>query len=116
MTKQEMFDTALEGLRKQGEPSMNTYGGCLFRGPFNNKCAVGMLILDEEYNPDMEHYSLDKVVKKCSTLSMEDVEFLLDMQREMHDGPSAEINFVPLMELGAQLVAKKWELDYGIPR
>ena len=47
MTRQEIFDTALNGIRKQGEPAY--YGRvCVYYDTTNgNKCAAGQLLSDE---------------------------------------------------------------------
>lgn len=58
MTKQEIFDTVLNGLRNQKIPSYKRRDTgdveCLYRGPEGRKCAAGMLIPDDQYRPDME--------------------------------------------------------------
>lgn len=57
MTKQEMFDIAAVGLLMQGKQSRVsniTASHCLFRGPNGTKCAVGFLIPDSIYRPEME--------------------------------------------------------------
>lgn len=53
MTLQETFDKVVNGLRKQGCRSLKN-GRCRYRGDNGRKCAVGMVIPDEDYNPDME--------------------------------------------------------------
>jgi hypothetical protein len=54
MTEQDIFDQALAGIRKQGRPSMDGGGFCLYRGPGGTKCAVGHLLTDAEYERYME--------------------------------------------------------------
>ena len=40
---------------KQGRPSVDESGeNCLYRGECNTKCAAGMLITDEQYDPAMD--------------------------------------------------------------
>lgn len=56
MTKQEIFDILAAGLLKQNAKSQNAAAACLYRGPNGTKCAVGMLIKDEFYTPDMEGF------------------------------------------------------------
>lgn len=58
MTKQEMFDQAVGGLIKQGRRAHNKYGDCKYRTDDGLKCAFGMLIPDEIYNPKMEGWSV----------------------------------------------------------
>lgn len=47
MTMQEIFDTSVGGLIKQGCQSVD--GVCRYRGPNGTKCAAGQLISDEDY-------------------------------------------------------------------
>ena len=54
MTKQEIFDTVLTHLRKQGGPSWSAGDGCRYRGLDGTSCAVGCLIPDELYDPLIE--------------------------------------------------------------
>ena len=60
MTQQEIFDTVLAHLRKQGRASVNNVDYmelCLYRGPGGTACAVGCLIPDELYDPLIENAS-----------------------------------------------------------
>jgi len=84
-TKQEVFDTVVSALIKQGHPSIDTSGGCLYRGPDGLKCAIGHLIPDNVYTPDMENVSADHLAF-TKTLGV-DVKFVEDLQRA-HDGGS----------------------------
>ena len=64
MTSQEIFDTVRDHLLKQGVKSQTDLGGpvqCMYRGPGGLKCAVGCLITDEEYLPEMEGTDIDKL-------------------------------------------------------
>lgn len=57
MTNQEIFDTVVDHLIKQGKPAMQGSGKdrqCAYRGEEGTKCAVGCLIKDEFYNPLFE--------------------------------------------------------------
>ena len=65
MNKQEIFDTVLLALRKQGKASVGprTRGSgedyqtsieCCYRGPDGAKCAAGHLIPDADYRIEME--------------------------------------------------------------
>jgi hypothetical protein len=51
INKQEIFDTVSKHLLTQGRRSSDE-SGCLYRGPDNTKCAIGVLIKDEFLNPD----------------------------------------------------------------
>lgn len=55
-TAQETFDTVVTHLLRQGAKS--TDGGlsprCLYRGPNGRRCAVGSILPDEAYVPELE--------------------------------------------------------------
>lgn len=53
MNRQEIFDTVVRHLHAQGKPCV-VNGYCRYRGPDNTRCAIGVLILDEFYTPDLE--------------------------------------------------------------
>jgi hypothetical protein len=51
-------------LKAQGGPARNKeMEQCVFRGPNNTKCAVGAIILDEDYNPKMEHAAMYHIMQ-----------------------------------------------------
>lgn len=56
-TKQETFDTVVDHLRTQGQPSIRD-GECAYRGALGRRCAAGVLISDEDYKPSMEGHSI----------------------------------------------------------
>ncbi len=53
MTPQEIFDKVATHLLSQNVKSQDAMR-CVYRGPFGRKCAVGVLIPDELYQPIME--------------------------------------------------------------
>lgn len=53
-TRQEAFDIMVSGLIKQGKPSYNIHMGCMYNNGAGQKCAVGMLIPDDDYSPLLE--------------------------------------------------------------
>ena len=61
MNRQEMFDAAVKGLASQefarSEHPRSKYPtlvGCAYRGFEGRKCAVGWLISDDKYYPELE--------------------------------------------------------------
>ena len=64
MTNQEIFDTVVAHLRKQGVqsklPGSNT---CAYRSPEGLKCAAGCLIPDEDYKEEFECWSVRSGVR-----------------------------------------------------
>lgn len=60
LTPQEAFDTVARHLFAQGRLALRDFGGeegCVYRGDDGCKCAVGILIPDELYDPKMEGHS-----------------------------------------------------------
>ena len=53
ISKQEAFDTAVRGIHAQGGPAMDGHR-CMYRAPDGKKCAFGLLIPDELYDPKMD--------------------------------------------------------------
>lgn len=58
MEEQEIFDKVAPHLFTQGcrssDNAADFFGTCLYRGPNGMSCAVGVLIPDELYDPEME--------------------------------------------------------------
>lgn len=58
MNKQEIFNTVVTHLAKQGWQRSTGEGPfketCVYRGPNGRKCAAGALIKDAFYTPDLE--------------------------------------------------------------
>lgn len=93
MNAQEIFDTVAAHLIKQGRPSKvrkDYTDMCLYRGPRGTSCAVGCLMTEDEYDPEMEHNSvthLDEFEKGRAFLKRmgeENKGLLRDLQ-EVHD-------------------------------
>ena len=53
-SQQEIFTLVLESLKAQGERAIGTDGLCRLRGEDGTKCAVGFLIPDSEYSPELD--------------------------------------------------------------
>lgn len=62
MTAQEIFNRVARHLLDQGERSA-TDGGCLYRGPRGLSCAVGCLLTDADYQPNMEGEAFNAIVR-----------------------------------------------------
>ena len=54
MNRQEVFDKIYLHLIEQGRKSVNSDGRCQYRYPDGDKCAIGCLIPDELYTPELE--------------------------------------------------------------
>lgn len=61
LSRQEIFDRSTAFLLKQGQPCVDRNGACFYRHPEDPKlrCAVGALIPDEYYDPDMDRRDID---------------------------------------------------------
>ena len=97
MTKQEVFNLVARALAKQGVKSIaavddprfihmteNNKPMCLYRGPNGTKCAIGHLIPDDKYTPDIEGeniYNKQEVLPKGVG---KHIDFLLELQ-DIHD-------------------------------
>ena len=62
MTEQEIFDSVLAHLRKQGRASVNGQGKCAYRGEGGTSCAVGCLIPDELYDSRIENWTVESIL------------------------------------------------------
>lgn len=112
MKRQEIFEMVAKHLFQQKERSMD--GKCLYRGPNGKKCAIGILIPDEKYDPDMEgkcsyqlkeyEYDLDPAI-----FNTENTAFLDQLQRA-HDLRS-NWNSAENMRKALQSIANDFLLD-----
>ena len=60
MTKQEVFDTIWYGITKQNAFSYDPIADrCMYRGPNNTRCAIGLLIPDDIYDPVIEEKGIE---------------------------------------------------------
>lgn len=57
MTNQEAFTTVVLHLRKQGRRAQER-SNCRYRAPDGCKCAIGALIPDDQYTPELEGSNL----------------------------------------------------------
>lgn len=65
-SKQKIFDHVIKHLRKQGRQSLldTDVIGCAYRGQDGDKCAIGCLITDKEYDPIIENIPID-ILLQC---------------------------------------------------
>ncbi len=113
-TRQEIYDTVVGHLRKQGRPAM--VGGsdnvCAYRGADGTSCAVGCLIPDEYYDDKYEGHNVGQLVKRgyleftSDTVSSESLLLLLRKLQGAHDGNPRYWEFY------LQGVAKHLKLTY----
>jgi hypothetical protein len=110
--EQELFNAALFGLRKQGQPSM-VVGGPAYRAPNGCKCAVGHILSDEEYNQDMESKVVARLVmnRQFPERLVPHV-YLLQQLQDAHDCDYCERDVFE-WEKAMQQIAKERGLVYA---
>lgn len=88
MTNQEAFNIIVRHMRQQGKRSMSSDipGMCAYRGKDGTKCAVGALIPDEEYHPDMEGESVEWIGQAYQLKSLQTLNIgMLRVAQRAHD-------------------------------
>ena len=110
-TRQEIFDIVATHLLKQNECSFNEGEGCMYRGSYGLKCAIGVLIPAELYKVSMEGGNIVElfrifphIMKNCG-LDINDFDFLGGLQA-IHDNNLTEVWKSELYSM-----AKKHSLD-----
>jgi hypothetical protein len=109
-SKQEIFDFVVNHLTMQGKQSVKlTWSGydCVYYGPDGNKCAVGCLIHEEEYDKRMENYDALTIIKDFPSLSrlkdysdmLEDLQGLHDCIRYYDDGGFTKLGYERIKDL-----------------
>ncbi len=90
MNNQLLFDRVTNHLLTQRQCSEGD-GSCLYRGPNGLKCAVGVLIEDEYYDPEMETNSpkndlVRKALEKSlgEKMTLDNISLLTNLQ-DIHD-------------------------------
>lgn len=95
LTRQEIFNIVSTHLLEQDDKSAETdekgLFRCKYRGPNGLKCAIGILIPDEEYNPEWEgkcvntqNLSEGMPIAAACGISRADVDFARSLQH-VHD-------------------------------
>lgn len=103
--RQEIFDAAYKGLASQGFVRSLAEVGCAYRGAEGRRCAIGFLIPDEKYSPELEGLTPeDIVVCRAADICEDDWMFAKDLQ-EAHDGPNGDIEDDTPEEMKARLLS-----------
>jgi hypothetical protein len=86
MDNQEAFSRVVDHLRQQGRPSHDS-GNCAYRSKDGLRCAVGVLITDEFYKPELEGYCAEDMADVlCVALPGVSIGLLQALQ-DTHDLP-----------------------------
>lgn len=95
LSMQQIFDKVVTHLLTQNAKSVDNMNDCLYRNEQGLRCAVGCLIADEHYTPDLEgHYSGSGVVsfalEKSGVEITPQVDKLLSALQSIHDNSEVE--------------------------
>ena len=109
MTKQEIFDRVARHLLTQKKHAM-VNDACVYRTPDGLKCAIGCLIPNELYTPEIEGYSATKcqVVHVLLKVGISCIAFLNELQI-VHDTYDVD-DWAPQL----RRVAVKQKLSYAV--
>lgn len=120
MTDQKIFETVARHLVTQGGRSVapdpkNGGDMCQYHGADGSKCAVGVLIADDEYTPDMEERDVQELGKR-GLLPEHLVEYieLLDTLQHVHDCTDDGPHFRREIVRELRIVADLYMLDATI--
>lgn len=84
MDAQEIFDTVASHLLTQKAKAVDG-DSCMYRAPDGKKCAVGCLITDEEYSPDMEGSAISDLIDNGGMKRFSPFKALLEDLQGLHD-------------------------------
>lgn len=93
-TKQDVFDAVVRHLISQGRPAIDENGSCRYRTASGLSCAVGGIMSDEVYEPDLEHTAICSLINAGRIPKWRKKDFsaiLADLQR-VHDNLSSYAN------------------------
>jgi len=95
MTNNEAFATIVNHLWNQKVPSFGFDQSCKYRGENGLKCAIGCLITDAEYKPEMEFKSIKTIIRNYNVPSLNgiDLDMLTDLQNVHDDIIGGECRF-----------------------
>lgn len=123
MNNQEIFDTVATHIIKQGKPSVNASGRCMYRGEDDTMCAVGALIPDEVYHDDIEDLLPNELIENGYITNVKENRgnlLLTDLQ-SAHDSDlldyDDESNIVPNFDMwvaAMHYTAKKYNLNTNV--
>ena len=108
MTLQEIFTKVARHLLTQKVKSFGSDAGCLYRGPNGTSCAVGCLIQEEHYDPELEGNVVNALSVQDSLnasgiqVTPETIHLLEELQL-LHDESQPETWPTDLAELAQEL-------------
>ena len=123
MNRQDLFNRAYAGLWAQGCKSLKTGGACAYRGVLGRRCAIGMLLISDEWaryfdSPTTTPQWTPAKATMGHWLSIllgatnrAEADFLAAMQRELHDGFKDGDDFHSNLNYGAGRLARTFDLE-----
>jgi hypothetical protein len=118
MAKQEVFDTVVNHLFKQGKQALRQSkcgdSICVYRAEDGSKCAFGCLIPDSEYNSKME----EKVVHQLLSIGYieipnDNVRQLCEKLQQIHDSwDTSDGPFHTYLDVEFADIAERYDLTY----
>ena len=116
---QTVFNIVMQHLRTQGSRSINGTK-CAYRSLDGLKCAIGALIPDDAYYPELEAYGVsrgnDKLIEAIPKQYRADESLLCALQ-SLHDEPKYWTDgFNSKGEAQAARIARSCDLQYQAPK
>ena len=119
MDTQTVVDKVLQHLWDQGECSYNE-SGCAYRGANGTKCALGILIPDELYHPDMEGLSFHQLCRKFDAVAyLPEICAIVPVGatlQDLHDGLFGVPNFRKTLSRRASHILADYNLACNLPK
>ena len=82
----QIFDFVKGKLLEQNRQALGTDGTCFYRGDGGRKCAIGHLIPDEKYTPEMEYNGIGDIIRLRGLCNIDETRLtLLRLLRDLHD-------------------------------
>lgn len=115
MTAQEVFDTVVRHLHAQGRAARRAGDQmCMYRTDDGLRRAVGCLISDDEYTPDMEGMTVTQLMDNGQATSVMYEHY--DLLKELQDVHDTSDNWHNAARMGIMLgnVANRMRLDASL--
>ncbi len=99
LTRQEILDKVVSHFEEQGGPGVDKRRACTYHAEDGKKCAIGVLIPDNLYSPDMEDLTFKALVRRYAAVlrdghidPIKDFDFLSSLQL-IHDSAAVGHRF-----------------------
>jgi len=120
MDTQAVIDKILTHLWDQGECSLVRLGvGCAYRGLNGTKCAIGILIPDDIYSPDMEGKTFRQLCRQnIAVANLPEIQAIMkvgEVMQQLHDNLLGRSDFRTLLRHSAQSRLPDYGLTVNLP-